>query len=287
MRLNNLTGRIVVLGAMAVLAVAARASAQDADQTKPMSKPPTMMASVREQAPIPAGKIPNYVKTAVNAPDRPSDDKKLDAGRKPEQMLAFYDVKPGDTVADLWAGGGWTTELLSRTVNIAGKVYSLNPPFPPRFKKVEDQWKARANEPALKNVTEVQVPWDGSQPLIPAPPGSLDLVIMNMNYHDMVWLKLNRAAVNEAVFKALKPGGIYAIIDNSAKPGSGDVAAGTLHRIDEQWEIADIEKAGFKLEAASSALRNPKDDRSEVVFKHRGEQDRFMLKFVKPMQVAS
>ena len=239
------------------------------------------VSAVKEDPPIPADKIPSYVTQAINAPDRPADDRKLDPGRKPDQMLAFFNVRPGDNVADIWAGGGWTTELLAHTVNIAGKVYSINPPLGARFKKAEDQWKARANEPALKNVVEVEKPVDAPD-LLPVEPGSLDAVIINMNYHDMVWLKVDRAKLNAAVFKALKPGGVYGIIDNSAKAGSGDRDASTLHRIDEDFEIAEIEKAGFKLDAASSALRNPKDDRSEIVFKHRGEQDRFMLRFVKP-----
>jgi predicted methyltransferase len=83
------------------------------------------------------------------------------------------------------------------------------------------------------------------------------------------------------VFKALKPGGFYDIVDHSAKDGSG-VTDVSLHRIDEKFLSDEIEKAGFKLAAASSALRHPEDDRTWQVFKQRGETDRFMLKFVKP-----
>jgi predicted methyltransferase len=72
------------------------------------------------------------------------------------------------------------------------------------------------------------------------------------------------------------------VIDNSAAPGSGARDASTLHRIDEAFETNEIKQAGFKLVALSAVLRNPKDDRTWFVMKHRGEQDRFVLKFVKP-----
>jgi predicted methyltransferase len=84
------------------------------------------------------------------------------------------------------------------------------------------------------------------------------------------------------VMKALKPGGVYGIIDHSAQAGSGARDTTTLHRIDEALVKQQVEAAGFKLVAESSALRNPKDDRTWFVFKHRGETDRFMLKFEKP-----
>jgi len=119
------------------------------------------------------------------------------------------------------------------------------------------------------------------------PPESLDAVIIHLNYHDMVGLKLASDNVNAAVFKALKPGGIYGIVDHSAQAGTGDTQTTTLHRIDEDFLIKDVEKAGFKLAGASSALRHPEDDRTWLVFKHRGQTDRFMLKFTKAPAMAS
>jgi predicted methyltransferase len=241
---------------------------------------PALMATVQETAPIPSDQIPKVDKDAVASPDRPADDLKLDAGRKPDQMLAFFGIAPGMQVADLFAGGGYTTELLSLAVGPTGKVYSQNIPFPEKFKKVGAAWDARLKKPALSNVVRIQKPFDAPD-LLPVPPGSLDAVVMNMNYHDLVLFKFDRANVNAAVFKALKPGGFYDIVDHSAKDGSG-IKDVSLHRIDENFLIADIQKAGFKLAAASSALRHPEDDRTWNVFKKRGETDRFMLKFVKP-----
>ncbi len=242
--------------------------------------------STAETAPIPASQIPKEVTDAINSPERPAADKALDAGRRPDQIMAFYEIKPGMKIADIFAGGGYMTELYARIVGPSGTVYSQNGPFPEQFKKIEDAWNERLKEPALKNVVKVSKPFDAPD-LLPVPPDSLDAVIIHLNYHDMVGFKLNRDNVNAAVFKALKPGGIYGIVDHSAKPGTGDTETTTLHRIDEDFLIKDIEKAGFKLHGASSALRHPEDDRSWIVFKHRGETDRFMLKFVKAPAVAA
>jgi predicted methyltransferase len=235
---------------------------------------PALVAAVQESAPIPPDQIPQPIKDAVAFPDRPADDKALDAGRKPDQMLAFFGVAPGMKVADIFAGGGYTTELLSRIVGPRGTVYSQNPVFPEKYKKIGEAWDARLKNPALRNVIAVHS-------LEKVTPGSLDLVIMNMNYHDLVLLKLDRAPLNASIMKALKPGGFYDIVDHSAKDGSG-LKDLSLHRIDEQFLIDEVQKSGFKLVAASSALRHPEDDRSWMVFTKRGQTDRFMLKFMKP-----
>lgn len=235
---------------------------------------------------VPDNKVPPAISqaiiSAINSPDRPAADKALDAGRHPDQILAFFGIAPGMHVADLWAGGGYTTELLARTVGPTGKVYSQNGPFPPAFKKGEEAWKARLAEPGMSNVVELLKPFDKPDAILPVPPESLDAVIIDMNYHDLVGRGYDRARINAVVFKALKPGGVYGVIDNSAAPGSGARDANTLHRIDEVFETNEIKQAGFKLVAVSAVLRNPKDDRTWFVMKHRGEQDRFVLKFVKP-----
>jgi predicted methyltransferase len=242
--------------------------------------------STAETAPIPAAQIPKEITDAINSPDRPAADKELDPGRQPAQIMSFYGIKSGMKIADIFAGGGYMTELYARIVGPTGTVYSQNGPFPEQFKKIEDQWNERLKEPALKNVVKVSKPFDAPD-LLPVAPDSLDAVIIHLNYHDMVGFKLNRENVNAAVFKALKPGGVYGIVDHSAAPGTGDTQTTTLHRIDEDFLIKDVEKAGFRLSGASSALRHPEDDRTWVVFKHRGQTDRFMLKFTKAPAVAS
>jgi len=245
----------------------------------------TAKEAIPESPPIPSEQIPQPIKDAVNVVDRPVADKSLDAGRKPEQMLAFFGIQPGMKVADLWAGGGYTTELLSRAVGPTGTVYSQNPPFPPEFQQVAQAWTDRIKNPVLKNVIAVTKGFDADD-LLPAPPGSLDVVIMNMNYHDLVLRNVDRAKVNAAVRQALKAGGAYALVDHSAKDGSG-VKDIELHRIDEQFLINEVQQAGFTLAARSSALRHPEDDHTwvaspRVAGERRGTTDRFMLIFRKP-----
>ena len=238
-------------------------------------------AEVAREHALAQSQIPEYIVDAVNSPARPAADRELDASRKPEQILAFFGIKPGMNVADLWAGGGYTTELLARIVGPSGKVYSQNMEFPARFKKAGEMWQTRVSEPGISNVVEVTKPFDSPE-LLPVPPGSLDAVIINMNYHDMVGRGFNRDNINHAVFTALKPGGIYGLVDNSAKPGTGASDASTLHRIDENFEVSEIEKAGFRLAATSDVLRNPNDPRTQPFWKINHTQDRFVLKFVKP-----
>ena len=241
--------------------------------------PAATAAAVAEEPAIPQGQIPSYITNAVQT--RSADDKKLDGARKPEQMMAFLGIKPGMKVADIFAAGGWMTEVLSRTVGPSGTVYSVNPPFPLRFHMISAAWQKRLKKPELKNVVAVSKRLDAPD-LIPAPAGSLDAAVIDLNYHDLVGMKRNRAALNAAIFTALKPGGVYGVIDHSAKAGTGAQDASTLHRIDEQFVISEVQKAGFKLDAASSALRNPDDPRTALSRTYPGHTDRFMLKFVKP-----
>jgi len=250
----------------------------------PLVAPLTCMAApdeVRHVGVIPPAQIPAAITAAVDAPDRPAADKQLDAGRRPDQVMAFFGIAPGMKVGELFAGGGYTTELLSRIVGPSGKVYSQNGGLRPRFKKIEQAWKNRLRQPALANVVAVSKPFNSGD-LIPVPPGSLDEVIIHLNYHDLVASGVDRGKLNRQIFAALKPGGVYAIVDHSAQVGSGARDAGTLHRIDENLVIKEIEQAGFKLAATSGALRHPEDDRTWFVRDHRGATDRFMLKFAKP-----
>jgi predicted methyltransferase len=123
----------------------------------------------------------------------------------------------------------------------------------------------------------------------PLPPEAtnLDAVVNVMLYHDTVWMKTDRAAMNRAVFAALRPGGVYVIVDHSGRPGSGITETQTLHRIEEKTVRAEIESAGFKLAADADFLRNPADTRDwsaspRTAGERRGTSDRFVLKFVRP-----
>lgn len=219
----------------------------------------------------------------VAAPDRTEADRALDAGRRPEEMLAFLGVRPGMRVAELGAGGGYTTELLARAVGPKGAVFAQNPPaFVNGFLKTS--WPARLARPVNANV--VRVDRDFAAPL-PEEARDLDLVVVNALYHDVVAMGVDRDAMNRAVLAALKPGGRYVVIDSSAKEGTGTADVKTLHRIDEAVVREEVTRAGFLLDAEGSFLRNPDDARDwsaspGAAGARRGTGDRFALRFVKP-----
>ena len=120
----------------------------------------------------------------------------------------------------------------------------------------------------------------------PVPPlaadGKLDLVTLMFNYHDFGFLGVDRSALNLAVFRALKPGGIYVIADHAGRPGTGISESGTLHRIEQSFLRGEVEAAGFKLADEGNFLRNPNDPRDRNTPEPPQPKDEFVLKFVKP-----
>jgi len=227
--------------------------------------------------------VPASIQQLVEAPDRAQADRELDAGRHPAEMLAFYGIALGMRVADLGAGGGYTTELLARAVAPGGVVYGQNPPFILQ-RYAEKPWSERLAKPVMADVVRVDREFDDPLPL---EAHDLDAVFIVLFYHDTVWLKTDRAKMNEAVFKALKPGGVYAVIDHSARPGTGLEDVQTFHRIEEEEVKKEVEAAGFGFAGEADFLRNPDDTRDwndspSAAGDRRGTSDRFVLKFVKP-----
>jgi predicted methyltransferase len=220
--------------------------------------------------------------TVVASADRSAADRELDAGRKPAELLAFSGVAPGMRVLDLAAGGGYTTELLARSVGQRGVVYGENPQFVLGF--AEKIWRERLAKPVMNRALRVDAELDGAWP---AEVKDLDLVTFVLFYHDTVWLNSDRARLNANVLAALKPGGKYVVIDHSAKAGEGLGVVKTLHRIEESVVKEEILKAGFVLEAEGDFLREPSDTRDwsaspKTAGAKRGHSDRFALRFRKP-----
>src|SRR5271169_1811686 len=125
-------------------------------------------AAVQEAPAIPPDQIPQNIRTAVDAPSRPAQDRALDAGRRPDQMLAFFGIKSGMKVGEIFAGGGYTTQLLALAVGPDGSVYAQNPVFPPARKQIADAFAARLTNPQLKNVVAISRGYD-SDDILGAP----------------------------------------------------------------------------------------------------------------------
>jgi predicted methyltransferase len=224
-----------------------------------------------------------FIRQVVFDPDRLDADRVLDAGRRAEDLLAFLEVAPGGRVAELGAGRGYTTELIARAVGDGGQVFAQNNRF--ILEKFAAQpWSERLQRRAMRCVVRVDREFDDPLPLEAR---DLDSVYIVLFYHDAVWMGADRDRMNRAVFTALRPGGSYFVIDHAARPGSGTADAKTLHRIDEAFVIAEVQRAGFQLHAVGDFLRNPADKHDwnaspGAAGERRGTSDRFALQFVKP-----
>ncbi len=227
--------------------------------------------------------IPANIAAAVADPHRP--DAGLDAQRHPAQVLAFAGVKPGAKVADLIPGHGYWTMIFSRAVGPKGHVYMI--------------W---ANEYAKESATDVK----STDELVKKPeyrnvsilnqpaaafsaPEALDLVFTSQNYHDYpdpFMGPTDPMLLNKAVFRSLKPGGVFLVLDHAAAAGRGMKDTDTLHRIDPATVRAQVTAAGFVYEGESKVLANPADAHKVAVFDKsiRGHTDQFVMRFRKPMK---
>ena len=211
----------------------------------------------------------NYSEILTNT-SRPEAERNIDAVRKPNEVMAFYDVKRGQKVADIFASRGYYTAILSQLVGPEGVVYSANPA--PR-QELHDRLK----QPRMSNVRVIDGPFDK---LALPQDGSLDFVILHLDYHEIA--ADVRRPMNARIFGALKRGGSYGVIDHSAKDGAGDSEAKTLHRMDKLLVIKEATAVGFRLAEEGKMLSRTEDTRDFSVVKIRDKSDRFVLKFVKP-----
>lgn len=210
-------------------------------------------------------------------------DVEADARRHPGELATFAQIKPGDIVVDLIPGSGYFTRVFSRIVGPRGHVYAI---WPNEYitDDAEDValMQALAKDPHYGNVTILTQP--GAKFAVPVP---ADVVWTSQNYHDYpdkFMGRIDPKVLNDAVFKALKPGGVFVIVDHVAEAGSGMRDTDTLHRIDPQIVKKQVVAAGFKFDGETAVLRNPADDHKKKVFDDaiRGHTDQFAFRFRKP-----
>ncbi len=223
-----------------------------------------------------------HIMAAIEHAERSAEDKARDKFRKPAKILAFSGIKPGMTVLDINAGGGYYSEILARSVGDEGTVYTHNGPVYYEFfkKAVETRYKDR-----LSNVKR----FDGVSENITVPEASVDVVIAVLAYHDYFFKTKvrtedeNMPEILGSIYKSMKPGGSFVVVDHVAPAGSGPEAGNTLHRIDPELVKEQMLAAGFKLAETSDVLKNPEDDHTSSPFGEgiRGKTDRFVFKFVK------
>lgn len=251
-----------------------------------------VLASIASTAPAKNPLTQTQLLELLQHPQRASADSVRDAARLPAKIMAFAGVGDGDTVLDIYAGGGWYSELFSLAVGSQGRVYAQNDTLTWRFGGEEMAERTKGGR--LANLTRLDQVAIADLDL---PSEAVDIAFMAINYHDLYFthrqrngetLQLREAVVDHrkafaVVRSALSERGVLIIIDHFAIPGSGYEAANTLHRIDANIVKHQLAEVGFRLVEEAFYLRNPADDRQSVVFDPaiRGKTDRFIYKFVK------
>lgn len=212
-------------------------------------------------------------------------DRALDEKRRPDKVLAFFGIEPGMTVFELFAGGGYYSEILSGVVGDEGEVWSHNNAAYIAY--TQTQLDRRFTPGRLANVKRVRA--ENNELELPAK--TFDAAVFILAYHDVYyvdekngWAEIDGPRMLAEIFKAMKPGGVLGVIDHVATPGSGPEVGGTLHRIDPVLLRRDLEAAGFVYEAESDVLRNPDDDHTLPMNDPsvRGKTDRVVYRFRAP-----
>jgi predicted methyltransferase len=220
---------------------------------------------------------------AVAGENRPAADRARDPARQPAEVLRFAGVRRGQKIGEYMPGGGYFTRILAKAVGPAGKVYAFQPSeivkLQPKY--LTDIEAVAAGAP-VANIVVISAATDRF-----AAPEPLDLVLTVQNYHDLHTRFAAPGAAakfNAAVYRALKPGGAYVVVDHRAAAGSGLAVADSLHRIDPAIVKAEVLAAGFRLDAESPFLETAADPLTANVFAPaiRGKTSQFALKFRKP-----
>lgn len=225
--------------------------------------------------------IPKAIESAVADKSRPEDDTKRDVDRKPAEVVAFAGIKPKQKVVDLLPGGGYFTRIFARVVGPKGHVYAVLPEqILQKRPQMADKIKELAADKAYGNIS---VELQNLESLKLAEP--VDVVWTSLNYHDLKipGAGVDTVAMDKAIFAALKPGGIFIVIDHVANAGATD-APQTLHRIDPAVVKQEVLASGFSLAGESDLLHHPDDAHTikSVDDTIRGKTDQFVFKFVKP-----
>ena len=223
---------------------------------------------------VPAG-TPDYIKKAVESPDRPAADKARDTDRKPAQILTMSGIKPGDHIVEFASFGQYYTRMLSQILGPNGSDDMYDLPYTEgRAGKASRAFVAAHpnSHYHVINYNDIELP------------KNVDIVYMVLYYHDLSLNDIDTAKLDKKIYDALKPGGVFFVVDHNARPGSGREDTKKLHRIDPEVIKKEVTAVGFKLAETSNILAHPEDPHTQMIFTPgvRGKTDRSIFKFVKP-----
>jgi len=230
--------------------------------------------------------VPESIRQAVDSPERLDEDRARDVGRQPAEVLSFFGVKPGMTVMEFGAGGGYFTELLARVIGTEGFVIAQNPYF--FLRQSGDEFKRRFAPRRLKNIVLIF----GDPFRLRLPDDSVDAAFFIDTYHDLAYEEPSgdqRPAYATATLaearRILRPGGVLGIVDHRAEKTASRTEAGALHRITETTLRKDLESTGFRFEAAAGFLANRDDPHEKAWFDDpalKDHTDRIVLRYRSP-----
>jgi predicted methyltransferase len=234
---------------------------------------------------LPAAAAPRHIEQAVAQSTRPPADVSRDVNRHPAALLEFAGVRPGMKIVDLLPGAGYFTRIFAGAVGPKGQVYAY---FGLQY---DARLKSQGRDPGMQ-FTDLKKLYPNLGVIHGAlesfvTPQPVDMVWTSNNYHDLSnkqYGPVDAAKLNSQIFKSLKKGGLYIVVDHRAAKGAGIGVTETLHRMDEDIARKQIEQAGFRFVKSAGILANPKDDTSKRVFEE-GEHDhtdQFVLMFRKP-----
>ncbi|WP_237751008.1 class I SAM-dependent methyltransferase [Gallaecimonas xiamenensis] len=244
---------------------------------------------------------------AVNSDSRPAEQKARDSYRHPQQTLHFFGISPSMTVVELWPGAsGWYSAILAPYLKDKGHFIAANFSTQPG-PGGEESYYVRAGKAFQALAAQNQTSWGQVSMAVLSPPeqlqlapaGSVDAVLTFRNLHN--WHKAGQLdQVFGAAFSALKPGGIFGVVEHRAKAGTSEADMASSGYMDQAYVVAKAEAAGFKLAASSEVnanIRDTKDhprgvwtlpptlalkEQDKAKYQAIGESDRMTLKFVKP-----
>ena len=229
----------------------------------------------------PTREVDDPVRAAIEHKGRLQSDLARDTTRKPARVLDFFDIKPGMHVADMMAGDGYYSEILSRVVGPTGKVYCQNTKIPLEV-FADAPLTSRLSRGGLDNVVRLDREFEDV-----GIPSGIDVALLVRFYHDFQWQAVDRAGFNALMFHVIKPGGVFGVVDHVANDGIGISAGKSLHRVEPKLVRGEIESAGFVLEAQSYVLSDPSDTHDWNIFEGSGERrdrtDRFVYFFRRPL----
>lgn len=257
---------------------------------------PVLSAALVALTPAPAQAPRGALAGAIASPLRSPANVARDRYRHPAETLAFFGVKPTDTVVEIWPGNGWYSEILAPMLREKGRYIAAGPL--PRTAEMLTKLQAR-DATAFGKAQAVAFPGDAGQAGVPA--GVADKVLTFRNVHNWRFGGADRAqAAFDAMFRMLKPGGVLGVVEHRLPEGRDGAAEEKSGYMKESSVIAFATRAGFKLAGRSNVNANPKDtadwpqgvwtlpptyrlgDTDRAKYAAIGESDRMTLRFVKP-----